>query len=434
MRRFALATVLLAVLAPASAHARGPIVGAPLTHGPDPASVAASPVAKNSRLAKVLPSTWCGSEQAQDDTLHEFDNGPYRYHAVYMLAADAPDRFAQLASRLQADAFGASALLEQSYGRAIRFDLGTSCGPQYLDVSVVRMPQTQAEMAALASQPGGTFGAVTSALSAAGMQPIRPTDSVDGAAALTRNYVVWVDAPAAPGTCGEAAIYDDPSRSPENLNNLGGKVALVFRNGPDGFCSSTAVRHEIGHNLGALQPVAPHAFDGSHCDDAYEDTMCYSNAPKVADAQRGLYFDYGNDDYWSPPGGTPLPWWTVDESRFLCPDASCNLVAEGEPAPAPSGDPAAAAPAPGTTTRTRTTRRRRHARVRIHAARRGHRVWKVRVRAIGDGRGIVLVRCRRHRHGQMRTVLTRRTHLPRTVHGRVRCGASRPRARLLLQQ
>jgi hypothetical protein len=70
----------------------------------------------------------------------------------------------------------------------------------------------------------------------------------------------------------------------------------------------------------------------------------------------------------------------------------------------------------------------------MHASRRGHRVWKVRVRASGHGRGIVLVRCRRHRHGQVRTVLARRTRLPRTVRARVRCGASRPRARLLLQQ
>jgi hypothetical protein len=43
-------------------------------------------------------------------------------------------------------------------------------------------------------------------------------------------------------------------------------------------------------------------------------------------AQRILYFDYGNDDYWDPPGGA-LPWWTVDLSPFLCPNATCNLPA-----------------------------------------------------------------------------------------------------------
>jgi hypothetical protein len=45
---------------------------------------------------------------------------------------------------------------------------------------------------------------------------------------------------------------------------------------------------------------------------------------------------------------------------------------------------------------------------------------------------VVVVRCRRARGGQLRTVLSRSTRLPRTLHGRVRCVASRPRAKLLL--
>ena len=87
--------------------------------------------------------------------------------------------------------------------------------------------------------------------------------------------------------------------------------------------------HEMGHNLGAIQKVAPHAFDGAHCDDAYEDTMCYSQAPRVAGGQRGQFFDYGNDDYWDPPNGAPLPWWTANLNRFLCADATCNVAAPG---------------------------------------------------------------------------------------------------------
>src|SRR5215212_8453107 len=326
MRRFAGAIVVLAAFAAAapSAHAYAPAVGAPLTHGPDPAAVArgaespAAPVdALGKRLAKGVPSSWCGAETAADDVLHEVDNGAVR--------------FSKFADGMQTDAFQASSLLESSYGRAVRFDMGTSCGPQYLDISVVRMPQTSAEMAALGGAPNGTFDAVTHALDIAGFETIQPTDTVARAASRTRNYVVWLDAPTPPGTCGQAAIYDDPQRAESNLNNFGGKAAVVFRNGPDAFCSSNAVRHEIGHNLGGLQQVAPHAFDGSHCNDAYEDTMCYSNSPRVADGQRGLFFDYGNDDYWDPPapGASPLPWWTVNLNRFLCPDANCNLADDG---------------------------------------------------------------------------------------------------------
>jgi hypothetical protein len=426
------ATVVLCLcaLAPASAHA---FVGAPLTHGPDPAAVArgaesapAPQGALGKRAAKLLPSAWCGTETSTDDAAHEVDNGAFRYHAIYMIAADGADRFSKLATSMQTDAFQASSLLETSYGRAIRFDLGTSCGPQYLDISVVRMPQTNAQLSALARTPNGTYDAAVAALDAAGFQTIQPNDTVEDAATRTRNYLVWLDGPTPSGSCGQAAIYDDPSRGQDNLNNLGGKAAVVFRNG-DGFCSSNAARHEIGHNLGGLQPVAPHAFDGAHCNDAYEDTMCYSNAPLVADGDRGQFFDYGNDDYWSLPG-RPLAWWTADENRFLCGDATCNAVG-GDGVPE---QPAGTTVTPTVTPAAAPRRTRSHGRVKMRATRRRHGVWKLRLRAVGSGRGVVVVRCRRARHGQVRTVMHRSTRLPRTLHGRVRCRASRPRARLLL--
>src|SRR5436190_5902126 len=188
MRRAVLTMSLLtaAFCWPAAAHAD--TVGAPITHGPDPAAVAAGtespavPVRAKRRAAKLVPSAWCGTESANDDLVNELDNGPYRYHGVYMLAADAPDRFGSLATAMQTDAFQASSLLESSYGRAIRFDIGTSCGSQYLDISVVRMPQMSAELAALARTPSGTFDAVTHALDATGFQTIQPTDTTDVAA------------------------------------------------------------------------------------------------------------------------------------------------------------------------------------------------------------------------------------------------------------
>jgi hypothetical protein len=68
----------------------------------------------------------------------------------------------------------------------------------------------------------------------------------------------------------------------------------------------------------------------------------------------------------------------------------------------------------------------------MRASRRRKGVWKVSLRASGEGRGVVIVRCRRHRRGQVRTVFSRSTRLPRTLRGRVRCGSGRPRAKLLL--
>jgi hypothetical protein len=474
MRRLALAITLLAALTPAAARADA-IVGAPITHGPDGSAATAGPEAQGPSggpvgatagpglklsaraVSKRLPTQWCGNELSADDTADEVDNGGFRYHAVYMIAADSPDRFSSFATGIQTDAFQASALLESTYSRAIRYDMGTNCGPQYLDISVVRMPQTAAQMTALAGSSSGTFDAVTHALDAAGFQTIQPTDTLSQAAQRTRNYVVWLDAPAPNGTCGQAAIYDDPSRADSNLNNYGGKAAIVFRNGSDAFCSSNAARHEIGHNLGALQSVAPHAFDGSHCNDAYEDTMCYSNSPQVGNGQRGQFFDYNNDDYWDPPHAAPLPWWTVNLNRFLCPDAGCNVApgaietpgvnttlappigpdADGDGVPDSQDNcPSVANPdqtnSYGDARGDACEKRPPRAHLKLRVSRHGRNVWKVRLRATGQGRGVIVLRCRRQAHGQVRTVFTRVTALPRTIRRNVRCVASRPRAKLFV--
>jgi len=463
----------LALPAAASAHAghlgHGGFVGDAETHGPDVARVvdrggeAPAPAggedgkpitfAARARLAGSgaryrLPTGWCGDQRTTDDREHEVDNGGYRYHAIYAIAADGADRFAQLADTLQADAFQASALLEQSYGRAIRFDLGTSCGPQYLDITTVRLPYTTAELQARAPTPTGTLDAVSNGIHAAGFPTIRPTDTVESASLRNRNFVVWIDGPAPAGACGQATSYDDPTRDPANLNNLGGKVAVVFPSGASGFCSSNTVRHEIGHNLGALQPVAPHAFDGAHCSDAYEDTMCYSQAPRVQSGQRGQFFDYGNDDYWDPPQGVGLPWWTANLNRFLCPDATCNVApADGTSVvrgPDPDGDgvaddldvcPDVANPDQRDSDgdgrgdacpQTRRASASPKATVKLKA-KRAKKGWKVTVTARGSGKALVTLRCRRTTHGAMKTVMSKRTALPRTLRGTVRC-ATKPRA------
>jgi hypothetical protein len=75
-----------------------------------------------------------------------------------------------------------------------------------------------------------------------------------------------------------------------------------------------------------------------------------------------------------------------------------------------------------------------HGRVKLRAKRQRHRrgLWKLSMRASGEGSGVVIVRCRNRRQGQVRTVLHRSVRLPRSLHGKVRCAATRPRAKLLL--
>lgn len=327
--------------APASGAASHPRLW---THGPDaaPKRPAVARTAALNQLpptpSQALPQRWCGSEVYGDETANQYDNGAFRFHALYVVPSDARVALDRVGSEIQRDIIEASALLERSYSRAIRFDMGTSCGPQHVDITTVRMRQTSQELRAVASD-GTLFALVREAIAAAGF----PLDG-GGPTGLSTNFVAWLDGPSPQGICGQAELYADPRRSEDNLNNGGGKVALIYNAGT-GQCGADVVRHEIGHMLGALQSQAPNAYDGAHCDDAYEDTMCESGPGKGRGARRNEYFDFGNDDYWSPPGGAPLPWWTLELSRFLCHEADCN-VAPVVAAPQQVAQPEAPAAAP----------------------------------------------------------------------------------------
>jgi hypothetical protein len=400
------------------------------THGPDPRSIdggaavpppAGGPAGKPLRAAaratvtaagvrRDLPESWCGAELSTDDVEHQLPNGDFRYHGIYVVPSDAPDRFRSVASDLQTAAFEASGLLERLYGRAIRFDMGTSCGPQYLDISSVRVPETAAELQALSGDPLDYMTALGRDLTAAGFQNVLGGSPVDGPT-LDENLLVWVDGPAPSDACGEATSYTDPSRADDNLNNQGGKLAAVFRDGED-FCGAPTVRHEIGHTLGAVQPGAPHLADGGHCNDALEDTMCVPGSPQVANGDPGLFFDYGNDDYWDPPAGPALGWWTADLNRFLCPDATCNVP----PGIASPPEPKAV---------------QRPAKLHVKATRH-RRYWRMSLSAAGSGHALLTVRCRARGARKAANVLVRETALPKRLVTRVRC-RTRPRAQLTRQ-
>jgi hypothetical protein len=416
-RTFNCATTLAAVALCSAASA----AAAPLeTHGTDPLALGLSlevlgpgggplgtPLPADGRrvtaeaVRRSLPTAWCGDERFTDFE-PSLENGEYRHHAVYAIPADAPSRLPQLAAGFQNDAFQASALLEESYARSFRFDMGTSCGQQYLDITVVRLQATTAELQRRAASASGTVEAVVEGLDAAGFDVLAPGESSEAAETLSSSFIVWLDGPG-PSACGQSTWYRDTGRYDGNPNNLGGKVAIIYRSG-SGFCGSNALRHELGHTLGAVQPAAAHA-KGGHCDDAVEDSMCLLGSPQRSTGEfGGVYFDYGNDDYWPAEGGPALDWWTADLSRFTC-SVACNvprgLEAEARvenAEPAPQVEP-------------RRERRRRSYRIRL----RGH------------GSARVTLRCRRD--GRTVRILTRRLRLPALLRGRARCD-TRPRARV----
>ena len=278
-----------------------------------PPSTAAGPA------APVRPTTWCGAERPSDDSAHEVPNGRFKFHAIYLVPRDGLNRFGDVAAQIQASTFGASALLEHLYGRSIRLDLGTNCGPEFLDISVVRSDKTVRAFEA-AARRGVTLETVSRSIRRAGYRTLPPRIGARAASRFPKNFMVWLDAPGPARTCGLADTFADQRRTQSNWNNFGGKVAVVLKHEGQ-FCGPAAVRHEIAHSLGALQAASPHGDEAGHCSDAYEDTMCTPNATRRGSgAFENEYFDYGNDDYWDPPGGQPLKWWTLNLSRFICSD------------------------------------------------------------------------------------------------------------------
>ena len=407
-----IAAALASLAAPAAAMAQP----TQTTHGLDP--VRADAMASVAQAAPAAAG-WCANTEPG---ANQVQNGDHRYHAIYVHASDRPNRLESLGAALQQDAFGASAVLEQTYGRAIRFDVGTPCGPGQLDISAVRLPQTAEQLAALADARGtATFDAVRHALAANGFGVADDYETPAQLAARHENYLVWLDGPAPARSCGQGTALIDRTRSDTNLNNFGGKLAVIFRNGTD-FCGADVVRHEIGHNLGALQPNAPNTADGVHCNDAFEDTMCAWESPKVASGPfNGVFFDYGNDDYWDPPQGPALGWWTLNLSRFICPATDCNRPPGSRPPSAAQADPPTRAERRADRRRARALRPRLAKRVR-----RGERYTRLRLRARGAGRARIVVTCRRP--GPNRRITRRRVALPAVVRVRTRC--RRPHARL----
>jgi hypothetical protein len=63
-------------------------------------------------------------------------------------------------------------------------------------------------------------------------------------------------------------------------------------------------------------------------------------------------------------------------------------------------------------------------------AKRAKKGWKVTVTARGTGKAVVTLRCRRTMRGSLKTVMSKRTALPRTLRKTVRC-ATKPRAAVL---
>lgn len=283
------------------------------THGPDGLGLdpRGRPAPAAAPYAVDAPAPWNAGEY--DKNAYVTDQPDLTslptFHAIYMYPADQQSRFSTYAAMFQADARGASALLNRLYGRGVRFDMRDAGAPAVLlDITVVRSKWKARQLSG-----GNQFSLVANELAAKGFN------------APNKKYAVWLDAGSQ--ACGQGHLYQDTRRTNANYNERS-TTAIVYRpynpgdTSSGGFCRGRTLLHELGHNMGALQKDAPHSFDDAHCNDSAEDIMCYTSATSLDTGDPA--FDYKNDDYWDPiaaGGSTKLEWWTVNLSKFVCPPA-----------------------------------------------------------------------------------------------------------------
>ena len=351
MRR-RLTTSVVALLAAAAAVPTGATASASLpevadeqghahaTHGPDGLALDRRGRAPAATYSVDNHQAWDSCEyDGKGFTTDQADlsdlNGLPQVHAVYVYPAKTTSRFAAFAAMFQADARQASSLL-QGLGRDVRWDRrpgSTSCNgtPEtttLLDITVFQSSYNARQLSA-----DRQFTLVANELQASGKF-----------SGPDKKYVVWLDAGSR--YCGQGSLWQDSTRSSTNKSEVNRTTGIVYRpystsdQATGGFCRGRTLLHELGHNLGAVQNLAPNAFDGAHCDDDNNDTMCYTGQASDQVSSEEPQFDYAKNDYWDVGATRPttlddgyprastekLGWWALNLSKYVCPPAPNGTV------------------------------------------------------------------------------------------------------------
>jgi hypothetical protein len=279
-----------------------------------------------------LPGTWCGTERTTDDSVHNaFPVTRPQFKVVYAYPADRPNHFEQWKDALQRDVSLIGRFMGAQSGglKSPRFDMGTDCGPQYLDIQTVALPAGRAAYV-------DDFDALTAAV-----------EPYVGSPGGRRNVVVLADTLSSysPGIWwGLGMRWADDRAGSGNLSNGGDEWAALWipdgepvpGTAADGFWPE-GMLHEMSHNMGAVQESAPHSSGYGHCWDGF-DVMCYYpdgpsprhvmtyDCPAIPGVMNQGY-DCGNDDYFNvaPAAGNYLAThWNLYDDVFM---ADCADIA-----------------------------------------------------------------------------------------------------------
>jgi Divergent InlB B-repeat domain len=237
--------------------------------------------------APAHAAAWCGTVSATNRVPNAVAGNPI--HVVYAIPSDGADRSAQLAPAIESDVEAIDAWWRgQDPSRTPRFDLTQfGCGAQ-VDLSLVRLAQTGAQLASTSSRfeqliralVGNRFGS------------------------RAEKYLVYYDGPVE-----DADVCGTGGGDPGGLG-----YAFVFVNACFPFVPTVAVAaHELLHTMGAVPDEAPHTCpppdDGHTCDNDRDLMYPYSDGSSLA----SLLLDPGRDDYYGHPGS----WLDVQDSPWL---------------------------------------------------------------------------------------------------------------------
>jgi hypothetical protein len=351
----ALALVLALTAAPAAGahHVEGDV-----THRDTPAELAGADITRalargqltsrtSAALPEYLPTTWCGTPRTDEDTVHAaFPPSAAQIKVVYAYPNDLPDRSAAWSDSLQADVshIGQYLALQSGGRRALRFDMGTNCGTQYVDVQIVPLTHPQSYYTSMTMSD--EFDAIASDVDAALSAP-------SGA----RDAFILADGLSTGGLYGIGQIYDNPPSGtdqpgPSNPHNFGGLTGIMYVQAyttpnPSGS-QPTVMLHEMTHNLGGVQESAPHMTTFAHCTDG-QDVMCYlDGSPEdvnydgnVCPMARGTIpqtYDCGHNDYYNPDpsvGSYLATHWNVYNSAFMASCTQLGTACGGDIVPTP---------------------------------------------------------------------------------------------------
>ncbi len=354
-----LATALAVALLPAAAGAHGPATAVhhaddpyfgftpeqargmeaePLPHAPAPGPWRA----KTAPPAVVPATTWCGTERTTDDVEHARTTLP-GYKVLYVHAADKPSRLTTYAQRIQRSVVRVSTKFDDDPVRplGVRFDFGTDCGPQYVDVMTVRLPR------AAAAYDTGNADADLELLYDDVVAAVRATGGLDAEGLW--DFLVYADVDN--GLYGQARWFDSfdasgpdaaahPTAGPDGMAVLWAKA---FTGSIQEGYTAFAATHEVTHTLGAVQRDAPFATLGHHCR-VVTSIMCYDDgtlggqplvtrcnvAPAVPntvvqfdaiplDCERSIFFHARSDDV----SGYLADHHNVARSVAVCEAATC---------------------------------------------------------------------------------------------------------------